>query len=90
MKKGMMKLGFRPKRAKAHNQLEVLIAMGLYKSRSEAIRDHLRQFLAGYKDYLMPIAEVKKFLAMEIPQEHELSEDIIAMRKREIERYLEG
>ncbi len=69
--------------------MEVLIAVGLYKTKSEMIKDSLRTLLREYKDYLMPIDQVKEMLS-DIPQEVELSEEVVALRKREITRYLEG
>jgi len=73
----------------ANRELEALIAAGLYKTRSETIKDHLRQMLSEYKEYIMSHDEVKRVLAEEIPQDVELSEEIVAMRRRELERYLE-
>ncbi len=83
-----MKLDFKLPRTAAE-QTEALIAMGLYKTHSETIKDSLRALLREYKEYLMPIDQVRQVLA-EIPQEVELSEEIVAMRKRETGRYLEG
>jgi len=83
-----MKLDFKPGQA-PEQQMDVLIAMGLYKTESEAIKDSLRGLLRQYKGYLMPNAQVKEVLA-EIPQEVELSEELAAQRRRETDRYLEG
>ncbi|MBI1742887.1 hypothetical protein HYR54_07445 [Candidatus Acetothermia bacterium] len=70
-------------------QTEVLIAVGLYKTQSETIKDSLRAMLRQYKGNLMPLPRVRAALA-EIPQEVELSEEVVALRKREMSRYLEG
>jgi len=80
-----MKLATQPKRT-AEQKTGVLIAVGLYKAQSETIKDSLRAMLRQYNGYLMPLARVRAALA-EIPQEVELGEEVVALRRREAGRY---
>jgi Arc/MetJ-type ribon-helix-helix transcriptional regulator len=64
-------------------ELEVLIAMGLYKTKSETMKDYLRKLSGEYRSHLRPIEEVRKMLGEEIPSHVELSQEILDLRKRE-------
>jgi Arc/MetJ-type ribon-helix-helix transcriptional regulator len=66
-------------------KLDILIAVGLYKSKNEVIKTATRKLLGRYKNYIKPIDKVKEQLAMEIPADVELSEEIIKMRRKEME-----
>ncbi len=41
-------------------ELDALVAIGLYKSKSEALRDALRELLFKYKDKIMNIDALRK------------------------------
>ena len=41
-------------------ELDALVAVGLYKSKSEALRDALRDLVFKYKDKIVDVAEVRK------------------------------
>lgn len=42
------------------NELDALVAIGLYKSKSEALRDGLRELLYKYKDKIKTIDDLRK------------------------------
>lgn len=64
-------------------EIEVLMAIGSYKSKSEEIKSYLRKLLGEYRSFIKPIDRVKEELAKEIPKEIEVSEEVIAMRREE-------
>lgn len=41
-------------------ELDALVAVGLYKSKSEALRDALRELLYKYRDKISSIEELRK------------------------------
>ena len=44
-------------------ELDALVAVGLYKSKSEALRDALRELLYKYKDKITNIDDLRKEMA---------------------------
>jgi len=42
------------------NELDALVAIGLYKSKSEALRDALRELLYKYKDKVKSIDDLRR------------------------------
>lgn len=45
------------------NELDALVAIGLYKSKSEALRDALRELLYKYKDKIGRLEDLRKEMA---------------------------
>lgn len=45
------------------NELDALVAIGLYKSKSEALRDALRELLYKYKDKVKSIDDLRREMA---------------------------
>lgn len=70
---------------KMNRQLEELIKAGLYKSKSEAMRDALRRLFGDYREYLRPIEEVRRATAT-IPNTEEISREVIRTRRKEVAR----
>ena len=46
-----------------NNELDALVAVGLYKSKSEALRDALRELLYKYKDKITDIDALRRGMA---------------------------
>lgn len=83
-----MKLDTQPKKT-VTSKVETLIAVGLYKARSEALKHSLKALLREYEGFLKPSLKAAETLS-EVPQGVELSEEVVAYRKRDVTRYLEG
>ena len=45
------------------NELDALVAIGLYKSKSEALRDALRELLYKYRDKIGRLEDLRKEMA---------------------------
>ena len=63
--------------------LEIILALGRYKSGQKEIKARLRKFIAAHKRYLMSIDQVRELLALEVPQSVQMSEEIVMARRRE-------
>lgn len=69
--------------AKAQREAEVLIALGLYQLRVNAIKERVRALYREHQDYLKPNEEVREILAREIPGKVRLSQEVVELRRAE-------
>ena len=67
----------------SHKRVEDLIAISLYQSRVNKVKEYVRKLYKSYEAYLEPLEKVRKMLAEEMPEEKPLSQGVVELRRRE-------
>lgn len=67
----------------AQKRVEDLIAIGLYRARTNRVKEYLKSLYKDFEQYLRPIEEVREIVDAEIAGSRNLSQDIVELRKKE-------
>ena len=67
----------------AQKDVEALVAIGLYRAKTNALKERVRNLYGQYSKYLRPLEEVREMLSKEIPVDKRMSQDIVDLRRLE-------
>jgi len=67
----------------AQTQAKDLMAVSLFQTRSDRVKEYVKQLYKSYERPLRTLEKVREILAMEASEEKTLSQEVVELRRRQ-------